>query len=100
MSAPLPFVKHLSLGNKGDPLRYHHFICDVLSTGAHKISALFELFNEYREGFSQVVRPHCAVRIILEVDLIDRSIGPEKIIHNLQVRDLAKTCQLILDQGK
>ena len=34
------------------------------------------------------------------VYLIDYPIGPEEIIHNLQGRDVAKPCKLVLDRGQ
>ena len=35
--------------------------------------------------------------ILFQVNILDIPIGPEEIIHHIQVCDLDKTCQLVLD---
>ena len=68
------------------------FISNGLSAGAIKLSALLELFYESRKEFVQVIHPHHADGVILEVNLIDFLIVPKDIIHHLQIRDLSKPC--------
>ena len=58
------------------------------------------MFDESWQGFGRLVQTHHTDGFLLEVDLTDSPVGPEKIINHIQVRYLAKKLQLILDWVK
>ena len=41
---------------------------------------------------------HHSNEILFQVNILDSPIGPEEIIHHIQICDLNKTCQLVLDR--
>ena len=85
---------------KCDPLLDHNHIYHGLPVGAHKLSALFDIFDESREAFCRVLCHHNMYSFLLKFNIFNSPIGPEDMVQHLQGCDLSEPFQMILYGGE
>ena len=68
---------------KCDPLLDHNHVCHGLPAVAHKLSALFEIFDESREVFCRVLCHNHIYSFLLKFNIVNSPIGPEDMVQNL-----------------
>ena len=89
-----------SLFQEGGPFGYHHFFCGGFPHGTCELLPLIHMLYDVGEGFWWVVQPHHINRILFQVYSVNIPVGPEEVIHNIQVHDLSESHQLVLDGGQ
>ena len=102
LASPFSYVlvENGCLCQKVYPFRHHNFVGDRLPSWSHKLSPLFQLFDQSGKGFCGFIRTHHIHRIFFWVDLVYHTVVCEEMLDHGERWHLSKSCQIVHQWGQ